>query len=373
MSYIIYESAVSSAISNIRKTPLGTIKFIAILQEADKPNRNHRIYPKSVLEPAIANSTYINERLRTNGLFGEAGHPLDTSVARQMNIVHSNISHVIHRLWWEGNLLMGELETTTTAMGRDLAGLIEMGYIPSFSLRAQGGVHQDPVTGCAVVEPGIQILTYDWVINPSHDKAFMQSICTESKACLFGSSEPSMQMLAESANMFDNGNLMKVEDKVMKEPITENYINGYNKALRHKEEIYFYDPADKIVNESITANYKYCDVINENVTKKVVLEDFLAKDIRNGIEGLVENIVPVPEAVVNESIVNTSNLKKSPDTRYNSPDRIKKGQEETDKTSLETRTKDGVTKYYRGGEEISKEEADSIEAEKQKNSFKFGK
>ena len=47
--FIINESAITSG-AVIEKKSVDTITFIATLQEADAPNRNGRIYPKSVLE-----------------------------------------------------------------------------------------------------------------------------------------------------------------------------------------------------------------------------------------------------------------------------------------------------------------------------------
>ena len=50
--YIINESSLTNPVS-ISKKSSNTVEFIAILQEADAPDRNGRIYPKAVLEEGI--------------------------------------------------------------------------------------------------------------------------------------------------------------------------------------------------------------------------------------------------------------------------------------------------------------------------------
>ena len=299
--YIIHESAFNTTnVREIHKTPLGTIKFVTVLQEANRMNRNKRIYPKDVLVEALK-SAYVKERLNTHSFYGEAGHPLDTSLQRQCNIDQTRIAFLIHEMWWEGDLLMGKCETANTAVGKDMAGLIEQGSDVAFSLRAQGAVTQDPVTRATVVKPGLQIITFDWVVNPSHDKAFIQSICEESKQYLFNYTDEASYAgaLAESAILYESGNLMEIEEELDLQPITENYIPGYRKKFRTYDEIYFYDPEDKLITESITADNQYAELKNRNVTKKVVLEDYLAKDLRNEIL----NVVSLSEAKKEPEIV----------------------------------------------------------------------
>ena len=49
---IIHESAQFGDVSIQKRNP-NTIEFITVLQEANKSNRNGRIYPKAVLEKAL--------------------------------------------------------------------------------------------------------------------------------------------------------------------------------------------------------------------------------------------------------------------------------------------------------------------------------
>jgi hypothetical protein len=108
-----------------------------VLQEGDIQNRNKRVYPKAVIERGL-NTDYVQERLKTKSWFGEAGHPLTPTVERQLYIDQSNISHIITKKWWEGNLLKGIVECALTARGKDMQGLIRQGSQVAFSMRGFG-------------------------------------------------------------------------------------------------------------------------------------------------------------------------------------------------------------------------------------------
>lgn len=280
MKYVINESAFSNGVAIKQKNP-HTIEFIAILQEANKKNRNGRIYPKEVLEQGI-NSPYLRERLATNTCYGEAGHPADTSVQRQMTIDQRNIAFLIHELWWEGDLLKGHCETADTAVGRDMMGLIEQGSKVAFSLRAQGNVHRDPVTGDQIVDPGIQICCWDWVVNPSHSVAYIENICEETiKSFCHGA-----MTLTEAADFYSEGQLIDVDAKSLYESI--DYTKKYNTQFKKLSEMY--RPA--VDDEVISMNENETIIHSGNVEKKVLTEDFLVKDIRNRLIGLFEEREP---------------------------------------------------------------------------------
>ena len=276
-NFIILESALYNNLREVQKTPLGTICFVAILQEANRQNRNKRIYPKEVIDEAI-HSPYIQERLATKTLYGEAGHPLDTSVQRQTTIVQTNSAFMIKKMWWEGDLLYGSCETLNTALGRDMAGLIEQGSRVAFSLRAQGNVSRDPISGAAVVQPGMQMITFDWVVNPSHDKAFIQSAAPETKTSLFGSERVSEEAIKEACMLCESGNLVEIEDDEV-EIINENYVPGFNKKIRARNEIYILQEGDTLQK----VDGQFGEVVNKNVHKKVVLEDFFRQDLRKNL------------------------------------------------------------------------------------------
>ena len=143
-----------------------------------------------------------------------------------MTIDQRNIAAILKEYWWEGNILKGRLETANTAVGRDMKGLIEQGSQVAFSLRAQGNVHYDSQLQATVVDAPIQIATYDWVVNPSHDKAFLESICEDTRVSFFGQGQRTLA-LTESAQLFEQGKMVSLNETP--EPTVIDYAQHYYK------------------------------------------------------------------------------------------------------------------------------------------------
>lgn len=284
-TYILNEAAFTAPVS-ISAKKANSIEFITTLQEADAPNRNGRVYPKKVLESGLA-APYVQERLRTVSFIGEANHPLDTSVQRQMSVDLRNAAFIIKEFWWEGNLLKARCETANTAVGRDMKGLIEQGVQVAFSLRAQGNVHTNPVTGLVEVESPLQICTYDWVLCPSHSKAFMEKICEATSFAMFGVKKDKLvpTLLCESENNFINGSLFNIDDEEVSEEEID-YTSDYTPKFKKVEDMYVPEEEDEVI--SIGEDTTLIKNKNNNVIKKVCTEDFLVKDFRKRLLSLNE-------------------------------------------------------------------------------------
>ena len=171
---IFFESApVEKNVVNIQTLPNNVVRMECILQDADTPNRNGRVYPKKVLENAL-NSSFVKEKLSTNSWLGEMNHPpAGSTLQRQMMVDMSNVSHLIKKYWWDGKLLMGMIETASTSVGKDFAGLIrDNQMICSFSMRGGGDVTKK--NGYDHVKDPLQLITYDAVHFPSHKSAYMK-------------------------------------------------------------------------------------------------------------------------------------------------------------------------------------------------------
>lgn len=109
----------------------------------------------------------------------ECAHPLSTDPKRQMYIDQRNISHIVTSYRWDGNHLMGIVETANTAAGSDMAGLIRQGSNASFSMRGVGNVTVKEGSYTRVKSP-LFIVSYDWVVIPSHPNSYMTRIIQES-------------------------------------------------------------------------------------------------------------------------------------------------------------------------------------------------
>src|ERR1019366_7845658 len=103
---------------NENSTKDGLTRFRGKFQEADAQNKNKRIYPFKVLDENVKK---LNERIKARGLVGELDHPTDS-------IIHfEKASHLITKLWWEENHLMGEGCILNTPHGKLLKSLIHDG------------------------------------------------------------------------------------------------------------------------------------------------------------------------------------------------------------------------------------------------------
>ena len=119
-------------------------------------------------------------------------HPLNPDIKRQLYIDHSNISHIINKVWWEGNLLHGEVEAANTSCGKDFDGLVRQGSQVAFSMRGVGPIVEKRGDTTIVRDP-LTIFTYDFVIHPSHPEAYMQSVISKGNL---------NSTMSESGNLF---------------------------------------------------------------------------------------------------------------------------------------------------------------------------
>lgn len=118
---------------------------------------------------------------------------------------------------------------------------------------------------------------------PSHDAAFLESICEETRtAMLYGNRFPNRQVaLVESANIYENGELI---DMNKQQTITEDYTKSYTTNLKKLSEMYRAEEGDKVSSMNLAETVIKNKSLNK--TKKVLTEDYIVKDIRNNILNL---------------------------------------------------------------------------------------
>ena len=141
----------------------GKLIFAAKLQEAEAINGNHRVYPRSVLMREIENYQKLVAEKRA---LGECDHP-DGEV-----ISLKNASHMINRIWWDGNDVLGTVQVLNTPAGDVLRGLYESGVKFGFSSRALGSL-QEGTGGAQVVQEDLQLICFDAVSEPSAPGAYL--------------------------------------------------------------------------------------------------------------------------------------------------------------------------------------------------------
>ena len=137
-----------------------------IFMQAEKENRNNRIYPKEVLKGAT--DKYVKEQVKTGRAVGELNHP----EGPQINL--DKVSHRITKLNFEGNNVVGKALILDTPMGKIVKGLVEGGCKLGVSSRGMGTVEQKE--GKTYVKDDFVLATVDIVQDPSAPSAFVEGI-----------------------------------------------------------------------------------------------------------------------------------------------------------------------------------------------------
>lgn len=139
-----------------------------IFMQADKKNRNGRVYPKSILEEAV--SIYNNDFVSKNRAIGELNHP------SRLNVDPAEASHLITELTWGGSDVIGKARILEgTPKGSILKGLVEGGVCMGVSSRAAGSVKKNS-KGINEVQKDLRLSTVDAVSDPSAPDAFVQGL-----------------------------------------------------------------------------------------------------------------------------------------------------------------------------------------------------
>jgi hypothetical protein len=137
-----------------------------VFMQAEKQNRNNRIYPKQVLAEATAK--YVKEQVSTGRAVGELDHP----EGPQINL--DKVSHRITSLKFEGNDVVGKALVLDTPMGKIVKGLVEGGCKLGVSSRGMGTV--EAREGKTFVKNDYVLATVDIVQDPSAPSAFVDGI-----------------------------------------------------------------------------------------------------------------------------------------------------------------------------------------------------
>ena len=135
-----------------------------IFMQAEKKNRNGRVYPKKVLYGAV--EKYLEEQVKTGRAVGELDHP-DSPIVQL-----ENVSHLVTETKWDGESLLGEIEVLDTPKGQILGKLVDRGIKLGISSRGLGSTSRTN-EGYDMVEDDFNLVCYDMVSNPSTSNAFM--------------------------------------------------------------------------------------------------------------------------------------------------------------------------------------------------------
>ena len=138
-----------------------------IFMQANKANRNGRIYPTEVLEKEVIR--YNKEDIMKNRAFGELGHPQGPSINLE------RVSHMIKELYQDGDNFMGKAKIMDSPYGNIVKNLIKEGASLGVSSRGMGSLKSK--NGINEVQKDFYLATAaDIVADPSAPDAFVQGI-----------------------------------------------------------------------------------------------------------------------------------------------------------------------------------------------------
>ena len=145
------------------KSSDGIVTMKGIIQKAQSPNANNRIYPRPILEREDAK---YQELIKERRSLGELDHP-DSPIVQL-----ENVSHLITETKWDGDNLMGTVEVLDTPKGQILEKLIGRDIKLGISSRGLGSTSRTN-EGYDMVEDDFSLVCYDMVSNPSTSGAYM--------------------------------------------------------------------------------------------------------------------------------------------------------------------------------------------------------
>ena len=134
-----------------------------VIQKAQQPNANNRIYPRPILEREDAK---YQELIKERRSLGELDHP-DSPIVQL-----ENVSHLLTETKWDGDDLVGTVEVLDTPKGQILEKLINRDIKLGISSRGLGSTSRTN-EGYDMVEDDFSLVCYDMVSNPSTSGAYM--------------------------------------------------------------------------------------------------------------------------------------------------------------------------------------------------------
>lgn len=148
---------VGRIVESIDENGQKTLSMEGIFAQAEKKNRNKRIYPKKVLEDAI--NKYIEDYVSKNRALGELNHPASYAPNPERACI------LIKELTWKGNDVLGKAKILSTPCGELVKSLINDGVQLGVSTRGMGSLKEK--NGDTIVENDYTISAIDVVSNPS--------------------------------------------------------------------------------------------------------------------------------------------------------------------------------------------------------------
>ena len=192
----------------------GKNRFITgIFMQAEKVNRNGRVYPMSILSKEA--ERYNRDYVSKGRAFGELGHPENP----QINL--DRVSHIITSLKPDGTNFIGKAKILDTPNGKIVKSLLDGGANLGVSTRGVGSLKA--YNGYQQVQDDYKLATAaDVVADPSAPDAFVCGIM-EGKEWIMENGRWKEQEYYRAKKLISEASRHDVEQVALK--IFENYIS----------------------------------------------------------------------------------------------------------------------------------------------------
>ena len=143
-----------------------TYTIEGVFAQAEKKNRNGRVYPKPIMEKAV--NKYVGDQVSKGRAVGELNHPEGPTV----NL--DKVSHKIESLEFQGNDVVGKATILETPMGMIVKGLLDGKVQLGVSTRGMGSLQNNG--SAMVVKDDFILNAIDIVQDPSAPSAFVNGV-----------------------------------------------------------------------------------------------------------------------------------------------------------------------------------------------------
>jgi hypothetical protein len=201
-------------VTESKKTGEKSYFIEGVFLQAEKKNRNGRIYPQKTMDREVQRytETYVNE----NRAFGELGHPSGPGI----NL--DRVSHMITELKKDGSNYVGRAKIMDTPYGRIVKNLIKEGARLGVSSRGMGSMKQK--NGANIVQDDFYLATAaDIVADPSAPDAFVNGIM-EGKEWIWNNGIFQESEIAQAKKEIDKTKSVDLEEKMME--VFNKFINN---------------------------------------------------------------------------------------------------------------------------------------------------
>lgn len=192
-----------------------------IFMQGDVKNRNGRIYPTQTLVKEA--KRYTEQKINSKQSLGELNHPDSAAINPE------RASHLITKLWVEGNNIMGRAKVLDTPMGKIVKTLMDEGIKIGVSSRGFGTVTSK--NGVKMVGEDFHLATVDIVSDPSAPNAFVEAIMESKEYTLLDGQIIEVNEATEKAILEKHGHKMLTEQEVVEKFDEEKLLEGFSKLF----------------------------------------------------------------------------------------------------------------------------------------------